>query len=79
MVFITTPCLVVLQYFGAERPIFTSFDRNPRNFGISLCILTFALPILTFVFSLVCDMYDYVILRMNSKMTHKSEVPEGVF
>jgi hypothetical protein len=77
--FLTTPCLVVLQYFGAERPIFTSFDRNPRNFAISLCVLTFALLILTSAFSFVCDMYDYVIRRVNLKMTHKREVSKGAF
>ncbi|KAF2831927.1 hypothetical protein CC86DRAFT_280201, partial [Ophiobolus disseminans] len=38
----TTPFAIALQYFGAERAIF-SFNRNPRSFFICIVILLIAL------------------------------------
>ncbi|KAH8726341.1 hypothetical protein GQ44DRAFT_771521 [Phaeosphaeriaceae sp. PMI808] len=47
VVWITTPLLLALQYFGSETRIF-AFDRNPKTFVIALCVLIFALPCLTY-------------------------------
>ncbi|UPX18038.1 uncharacterized protein EKO05_0008361 [Ascochyta rabiei] len=41
---ITTPFFLALQYFGAEKDIF-SFDRSPKTFGITCAILLCALPL----------------------------------
>ncbi|KAI8935690.1 hypothetical protein NX059_007211 [Plenodomus lindquistii] len=45
---ITTPFVIALQYFGADKQIFPSFDRNPRNFIFSLCVLSASLLALTY-------------------------------
>jgi hypothetical protein len=46
---ITAPCILVLQYFGADQPIFHSFERSPRNFAISLCVLALVFPLFTWI------------------------------
>jgi hypothetical protein len=46
MIWITTPLVLVLQYFGSERAIF-SFERTPRTFVIAVFIVFFTLPVLT--------------------------------
>jgi hypothetical protein len=74
MIWITTPFLVALQYFGADEPIFSFFERNPRNFGISLCILALAFPILTWVFN---HIFDFFAPRFRSKKLQNAEDREG--
>jgi hypothetical protein len=68
MIWVTTPFLVALQYFGADQPIFSSFDRNPRNFGISLCILALAFPLLTWILTLLYGIRDFVMSRLFTKV-----------
>ncbi|OAL49237.1 hypothetical protein IQ07DRAFT_588578 [Pyrenochaeta sp. DS3sAY3a] len=51
VILITTPFILALQYFGTEKPIFTKFDRSPKNFFIALCVLGSALPLLTYIFT----------------------------
>jgi hypothetical protein len=47
LIWITTPLILGLQYFGADRQIF-SFERNGRTFILAVCIVFLALPVLTF-------------------------------
>ena len=47
MFLITTPFILALQYFGADKDIF-SFDRNPRTFSYTICVLFCVLPLLTY-------------------------------
>ncbi|KAF3034718.1 hypothetical protein E8E12_007033 [Didymella heteroderae] len=54
---VTTPFVLALQYFGAEKDIF-SFERNPRTFSYAICILFCALPILTYCLSLLNQRWD---------------------
>lgn len=54
---VTTPFVLALQYFGAEKDIF-SFERNPRTFSYAICILFITLPILTYVLSLLNHHWD---------------------
>lgn len=75
MIFITTPTLVALQYFGADQPIFTSFDRSPRNFVISLCILALALPVLTGVFDFLYSFLKYLFRLMSQKKLCNTQTP----
>ena len=78
MIWITTPFLAALQYFSADQPIFTSFDRSPRNFGISLCILALALPLLTWTFNILYGIFDSLIAQLFVKKTRNEADPEGV-
>lgn len=54
---VTTPFVLALQYFGAEKDIF-SFERNPRTFSYAICILFCALPILTYGLSMLNQRWD---------------------
>jgi hypothetical protein len=54
---VTTPFVLALQYFGAEKDIF-SFERNPRTFSYAIVILFCALPLLTYVVSLLNRRWD---------------------
>ncbi|CAN9184743.1 unnamed protein product [Alternaria alternata] len=76
MIWITTPFLAALQYFSADQPIFTSFDRSPRNFGISLCILALALPLLTWTFNILYGIFDSLIAQLFVKKTRNEADPE---
>jgi hypothetical protein len=78
MIWITTPFLVALQYFSADQPIFTSFDRSPRNFCISLFILALAFPLLTWAFNSLYDLIDSVISRLIVKKKRNQEDLEGM-
>jgi len=77
MIWITTPFLVALQYFSADQPIFTSFDRSPRNFVISLCILALAFPLLVWGFNNLHCLVVSVIRRLSGKKSRDEEDPEG--
>jgi hypothetical protein len=74
MIWITTPFVIVLQYFGADQPIFSFFERNPRNFGISFCILAFAFPLITFVFDYI---FNFVTTRFRPRKTHNAMASRG--
>lgn len=50
---LTTPFVIALQYFGADRPIFPSFEQNPKNFILSLIVLGTALPLITCAINLI--------------------------
>jgi hypothetical protein len=73
---ITTPFILALQYFGAEKDIF-SFDRNPRTFSYTICVLFCALPILTYALSLVNQSWDNLVRRILPRV--KSEDVEVSF
>jgi hypothetical protein len=79
MIWITTPFLMALQYFSADQPIFTSFDRNPRNFCISLLILALAFPFLTWVFNSLYSIFDSVINRLCVKKPRDRDAFDGAF
>ncbi|UPX18040.1 uncharacterized protein EKO05_0008363 [Ascochyta rabiei] len=66
MFLITTPVILALQYFGAEKDIF-SFERNPKTFSYTVCVLFFALPILTYALSLLNRTWDNLIRRIFGK------------
>jgi hypothetical protein len=71
---ITTPFILALQYFGAEKDIF-SFDRNPRTFSYTICVLFCALPILTYALSLLNQSWDNFFRKIFRRS--KSEDEEG--
>ena len=54
---------MALQYFGADQPVFSSFDRSPRNFVISLFILLLALPLLTWILNSISGLKEAVVER----------------
>lgn len=60
---VTTPFVLALQYFGAEKGIF-SFERNPRTFSYAICTLFIALPILTHILSLLNHRWDVLLSRI---------------
>lgn len=64
MIWMTTPFVLVLQYFGADQPIFSFFERTPRNFGISFCVLALAFPLLTIVLDYG---FNFVVTRFPKK------------
>lgn len=64
---VTTPFVLALQYFGAEKDIF-SFERNPRTFSYAICILFCALPILTYGLSLLNQRWDDFSKRIFGKV-----------
>ncbi|KAH4056241.1 hypothetical protein HBH98_032090 [Parastagonospora nodorum] len=47
VIWVTTPVLLALQYFGVDKDILP-FERNPTSFIIALVILIFVLPCLTY-------------------------------
>jgi hypothetical protein len=63
---VITPFILALQYFGAERDIF-SFDRNPKTFSFTICILFCALPILTYALSLLNNSWDHFVPKLYPK------------
>ena len=69
---ITTPFILALQYFGAEKDIF-SFERNPRTFTYAVCVLFCALPILTYVLSLLNQSWDNLVRRFLGKTKSTDE------
>ncbi|KAJ4343973.1 hypothetical protein N0V95_006489 [Ascochyta clinopodiicola] len=66
MFLITTPFILALQYFGAEKDIF-SFERNPKTFSYTICVLFCALPILTYALSLLNQTWDNFVRRILGK------------
>jgi len=49
-----TPVIVTLQYFSAQKPIF-SFERNAKNFIATVCILALIFPLLVVAMDLTLD------------------------
>jgi len=78
MIWITTPFLVALQYFSADQPIFTSFDRSPRNFLISLCILALAFPLLVWAFNGIYCLVNSGMRWLSAKKTRNDGDLEGM-
>jgi nitrate reductase NapE component len=72
----TTPFVIVLQYFGADQPIFSFFERNPRNFGISFFVLALAFPLLTFAFN---HTFDFIVSRFRPKKAHDTVALGGSY
>jgi len=79
MIWITTPFFVALQYFSADQPIFTSFERSPRNFGISLCILGLALPLSIWILNVLYSVVHYIVPRLYLKKSRNGKNVEGKF
>jgi len=77
MIWITTPFLVALQYFSADQPIFTSFDRSPRNFIISLCILALAFPLVVWGCNSLYCLVNSAIHRLCATKARDEEDLEG--
>ena len=69
---ITTPFILALQYFGADKDIF-SFERNPRTFSYTICVLFCALPILTYGLSLLNQTWDNFVRRLFGKPRARDE------
>ncbi|KAJ8113691.1 hypothetical protein OPT61_g4239 [Boeremia exigua] len=63
---VTTPFILALQYFGAEKDIF-SFERNPRNFSYAICVLFITLPVLTYVLSSLNLYWEMLLSRICGK------------
>jgi hypothetical protein len=57
VIWITTPLVLALQYFGAEKDIFP-FERNIRSFMIAWIILLFSLPCLTYGLDALGDLMN---------------------
>lgn len=69
---ITTPFILALQYFGAEKDIF-SFDRNPRTFSYTICVLFCALPILTYLLSLANQSWNNFVRKLFPRTKSEDE------
>jgi hypothetical protein len=76
MFLITTPFILALQYFGAEKDIF-SFDRNPRTFSYAICVLFCVLPLLTYGLGLLNQSWDALMRKMIGKTRVTDEEVEG--
>lgn len=76
MFLITTPFILALQYFGAEKDIF-SFDRNPRTFSYTICVLFCVLPLLTYGLGLLNQSWDTLMRKMIGKTRDTDEDIEG--
>lgn len=72
MFLITTPFILALQYFGAEKDIF-SFDRNPRTFSYTICVLFCALPMLTYGLGMLNKGWDNFMRKMFGKAKPRDE------
>lgn len=72
MFLITTPFILALQYFGAEKDIF-SFDRNPRTFSYTICALFCVLLILTYGLGFLSQSWDAIMRKMFGRMKHEDE------
>lgn len=75
MFLITTPFILALQYFGAEKDIF-SFDRNPRTFSYAICVLFCVLPLLTYGLGLLNRSWDTLMRKMIGKTRDTDEEVE---
>jgi hypothetical protein len=80
MIWISTPLLLVLQYFSADNDIFP-FERNIRSFMIALFVLVFALPCLTYSLDFLGDLIGKFSKRKGAQGRNKdSEAnPTGEF
>lgn len=76
MFLITTPFILALQYFGADKDIF-SFDRNPRTFSYTICVLFCVLPLLTYGLGLLNQSWDAFMRKMFGKTRNMDEEVEG--
>jgi hypothetical protein len=76
MFLITTPFILALQYFGAEKDIF-SFDRNPRTFSYTICVLFCVLPLLTYGLGLLNQSWDTLMRKMIGKTRDTDEGVES--
>lgn len=77
MFLVTTPFILALQYFGAEKDIF-SFDRNPKTFSYAICVLFCALPVMTYALSLLNRSWDNLVRKLLGKTKTKSDDEERV-
>ncbi|KAF1929712.1 uncharacterized protein M421DRAFT_91531 [Didymella exigua CBS 183.55] len=72
---VTTPFVLALQYFGAEKDIF-SFEKNPRTFSYAICVLFCALPLLTYGLGFLNQRWDKFSRRWFGKS--KSEADQDL-
>lgn len=71
VVMITSPLLIALQYFGADRDIF-HFERNTKTFLIALALLCVTIPSLTLPLSYI----DRIQQRFQSKKGRHPDADE---
>ncbi|KAF2831926.1 hypothetical protein CC86DRAFT_280925, partial [Ophiobolus disseminans] len=75
LVLTTTPFIIALQYFTSERKLF-AFERNPRTFFLSICILMSSFFVLALSLYGV-DTYKWILFRkIYEKMGGKERPPQ---
>ncbi|KAF1846957.1 uncharacterized protein K460DRAFT_50845 [Cucurbitaria berberidis CBS 394.84] len=62
LIWIITPIIITLLYFGSDRNIF-SFDRNTKTFFISMGVLMVALPLITWLLNIVLTKSRAIIFK----------------
>ncbi|KAH7072767.1 hypothetical protein BKA63DRAFT_567359 [Paraphoma chrysanthemicola] len=77
LIWVTTPIILVLQYFGAERPIF-AFERNTRSFVLALLVVFAALPLLIFLLGLVEHLKQIVLSTRGMKKTKRTRTSNSI-
>jgi len=70
VIWITTPLVLALQYFGAEKDIF-AFERNAKTFFIALFVLLFLLPCLACFLDYMVRGVEVVSQRFGIRPTKK--------
>jgi hypothetical protein len=70
MIWITTPLLLALQYFGGDKDIFP-FERNTKSFFVAILILVFTLPCLTYGLKFLGDFLRNLSTRRGTKSKSK--------
>lgn len=59
---------MVLQYFGAERPIF-SFERNAKSFAIAICVVFFTFPVLVYMLNSLERVREVAVVKIFGNKT----------
>lgn len=60
---VTTPCILVLQYFSAERDLF-AFQRTPKTFAVSVIVIMVSLTCITLLLHILGETKDRIFWRI---------------
>jgi hypothetical protein len=67
--------ILALQYFGAEKAIFT-FERSPQAFVFGILILFCLLPLLTYALGLIHQGWDEFRRKLYGRAKDTTELNE---
>ncbi|KAH6612474.1 hypothetical protein C7974DRAFT_418420 [Boeremia exigua] len=77
LLMVTTAVVIALQYFCSERALF-KFERSPRMFWVSICVLVPSLLLLTYILHAVDQVRKFLTDKLAGKQQKAVTLEEGL-